>query len=200
MLDTVGMKKVEEKNKQFLLEKIIHRVEFENLYSTDSERKPEIMSIVEGSYRIARRVYQQLYIDTAELLAEFIRSFSSYELQDMDEDIRADGWGIKKIGEVSDAQELMKIFQEFYTLMGRFPLSNGLLVVPDGDAPPGEKLNIKHLYDLFKKTKSHGIVSLPFLGLIQYYLEENDHSLIKNATTVLYYNLSYMTLSGARDF
>ena len=72
--------------------------------------------------------------------------------------------------------------------------------MPDGDAPPEEKLNMRHLYDLFKNTNSHGIVSLPFLGLIQYYLEENDHSLIKNATSELYFNLSYMTLSGARDF
>ena len=198
MLDTVGMKKIEEKNKQFLLEKIVQGVEFENLYSTDSERKPEIMSIVEGNYRIARRV--QLQIDTAELFVEFIRSLSSYELQDMDEDIRANGWGIKKMGEVSDAQELMKIFQDFYTLTRRLLLSNGLLVVPDGDAPPGEKLNMKHLHDLFKNIKLHGIVSLPFLGLIQYCFEENDHSLIKNATTELYCNLSYMTLSGARDF
>ena len=84
--------------------------------------------------------------------------------------------------------------------MGRLPLSKALLVVPDGDALSGEKLNMKHLYDLFKNTKSHGIVSLPFLGLTQYYLEENDHSLTKNTTTELYYNLSYMTLSGARDF
>ena len=53
-------------------------------------------------------------------------------MQDMDEDIRPNGWGIKKIGEVSDAQELMKIFQDFYTLTGRLPLSKGLLVVPDG--------------------------------------------------------------------
>ena len=70
----------------------------------------------------------------------------------------------------------------------------------DGDAPPEEKLNMRHFYDLFKNTNSHGIVSLPFLGLIQYYLEENDHSLIKNTTTEHYYNLSYMTLSGGRDF
>ena len=54
------------------------------------------MSTIEGNYRIARRVYQQLHIDTAELFADFIRSLSSYELQDMDEDIRANGWGIKK--------------------------------------------------------------------------------------------------------
>ena len=183
-----------------MLEKIIHRVEFENLYNTDSERKPEIMSTIEGNYRIARGVYQQLRIDTIELFSEFIRSLSSYELQDMDEDIRANGWGIKKISEVSDPQELMKVFQDFYALTGTLPLSNGLLVVLDGDTPPGEKLNMKHLYDLFKNTNSHGVVSLPFLGLIQYYLEGNDHSLIKNATTELYYNLSYMTLSGARDF
>ena len=162
-----------------MLEKIIHRVEFENLYSTHSERKPEIMSTIEENYRIAKGVYQQLHIDTAELFADFIRSLSSYELQDMDEDIRANGWGIKKIGEVSDAQELMKIFQDLYILTGRLPLYNGLLVVSDGDAPLEEKLKMKHLSDLFKNTKSHGIVSLPFLGLIQYYLEENDHYLIK---------------------
>ena len=63
----------------------------------------------------------------------------------MDDDIRANGKGIKKISEVSYAQELMKIFQNFYTLTGRLPLSNGLLDVPDEDAPPGEKLNMKHL-------------------------------------------------------
>ena len=108
--------------------------------------------------------------------------------------------GNKKISEVSDAQEVLKIFQDFYSLTGRLPLSNNLLVVPDGDAPPEEKLNMRHFYDLFKNTNSHEIVSLPFLGLIQYYLEENDHSLIKNTTTELYYNLSYMTLSGGRGF
>ena len=86
MLDSVGLKKLEEKNKQFLLEKIIHGVEFENLYATDSERKPEIMSTIERNYRIARRVYQQLYLDTAELFADFITSLSSFELEDLDED------------------------------------------------------------------------------------------------------------------
>ena len=59
---------------------------------------------------------------------------------------------------------------------------------------------MRHLYDLFKNTNSHGVVSLPFLGLIQFYLEENDHTLMKNAILELYQNLSYMTLSGARDF
>ena len=74
MLDTVDLQKFEQKNKQFLLEKIIHGIEFENLYATDSERKPEIVSTIEDNYRIARRVYQQLYLYSAELFANFIRS------------------------------------------------------------------------------------------------------------------------------
>ena len=58
---------------------------------------------------------------------------------------------------------------------------------------------MRHLYDLLKNTNSHGIVSLPFLRLIQFYLEESDQTLTKNAISELYYNLSSMTLSGARD-
>ena len=47
---------------------------------------------------------------------------------------------------------MLKIFQDFYSLTGRLPLSNSQLVVPDKDAPPEEKLNMRHLYDLFKNT------------------------------------------------
>ena len=179
MLDSVGIKKIEEKNKQFLIEKIIHGIEFENLYVKNSEKKPEILSAIERNYKITRGVYQQLQFDTAELFAEFIKSLTIFELQDLDEDIRANGWGIKKISEIQDSEEIFKIFQDFYSSTGRLPLSNTLLVVPDGDAPPEEKLNMKHLYEMFKNTNSHGIVSQPFLELIQYYLEENDQTLIK---------------------
>ena len=95
----------------------------------------------------------------------------------------------------------MTIFQTFYQIMGRLPLLNGHLIIPDGEAPPGEdRVNMKNLYELFKHTNSHGLVSLPFLGLIQYSLEKNGHSLIKSALTELYSKLFYITLSGARDF
>ena len=60
-------------------------------------------------------------------------------------------------------------------------------MVPDSDAQPEEKINLKQLYDMFKNTNSHGIVSLPFLGLFfDYFHDENR--------TELYKNLSYMTL------
>ena len=167
MLDTVGMQKIEKKSKQFLIEKIIHSVEFENPYFNEIEKNPEIIETVKSYYRVARRVYQQLYFDVSELFADFIRSTDLLNLQDMDNDIKANGWGIKKITDVNSAEDFMTIFQAFYQLTGRLSLSNGLLVIPVGDPPPGEdRVNMKSMYEIFRHTNSHGLVSLPFLGLI----------------------------------
>ena len=41
--------------------------------------------------------------------AEFIKSFNSFDLQDLDEDIRANGWRIKKLSEIHDSEEILKI-------------------------------------------------------------------------------------------
>ena len=167
MLDTVGMQKIEKKSKQFLIEKIIHSVEFENPYFNEIEKNPEIIETVKSNYRVARRVYQQLYFDVSELFADFIRSTDLLNLQDMDNDIKANEWGIKKITDVNSAEDFMTIFQAFYQLTGRLSLSNGLLVIPVGDPPPGEdRVNMKSMYEIFRHTNSHGLVSLPFLGLI----------------------------------
>ena len=144
MLDTVGIKKVKDKNKQFLIEKIIHGVEFENFYLSNPEKKPEIMDTIKSNYRIARRVYQHLQYDIAELFADYVRSMISFELQDIDEDIKINGWGVQKVSEIKFSIKLLNLFQNFYTATGRLLTFNGLLVVPDGDAPPGEnKINMK---------------------------------------------------------
>ena len=80
-------------------------------------------------------------------------------------------------------------------------LSNGLLIIPDGDPPSGEdRVNMKSLYDMFRHTNSHGPFYMLFLGILQYYFEKKDFSLIKKALTELYQNLSYITLSVPRDF
>ena len=130
------------------------------------------METIESNYKVARRVYQYLYYDLAELFSKYVQSMSSFELQDIDEDIKINDWGIQKVSEVKDSMKLLNIFQDFYTATGRLPTFNGLLVVPDGEAPPGEnKINMKQLYDLFKNTGSHGLVSLPFLELLLHYFK-----------------------------
>ena len=87
MLDSVALQKVEDKNKQFLVEKIIHGVEFGNFYQANPEQTPETIKTIEGNYKVARRVYQNLYFDIAKLFYEYIQSIDLYERQDIEEDI-----------------------------------------------------------------------------------------------------------------
>ena len=200
MQDSTALKKIEEKNKQFLVEKIIHRVEFENFYQSNPEQKPEMIDTIESNYRVARRVYQHLYLDVAELFYEYIQSIDSYEQQDIEEDMKYNGWGaVENIKTIKDSTRLLNIFQDFYAATGSLPTFNELLIVPEGDAQPEEIINLKQLYDLFKNTSSHGVVSLPILGLLFYFFKkEEDLVYVKRANAELYKNLSFMTLSGGR--
>ena len=80
-------------------------------------------------------------------------------------------------------------------------MTNGLLIVPNGEALEREdKMNMKNLYEMFQHTKSHGLVSLPFLGVFHYYFNGKELHQIKNALTELCKNRSYTTLTGARKF
>ena len=185
-----------------MIEKIIQGVEFENAYQSNPEKKPEIIKTIESNYRIATRIYQRLFLDIAELFHEYIQSIDFYEQQDIEEDMKINGWGtVENIRTIKDSMNLLNLFQIFYTATGRLPTFNELLVLLDSDAQPEEKINLKQLYNMLQNTNSHGIVSLPFLGLLYHYFhnEKNLH-LVKNATTELYKNLSYMTLSGGRQF
>ena len=93
----------------------------------------------------------------------------------------------------------MYFLQMFYCYNGRLPLTNGLLSVPDGEIPPGsEKISIKTLYEMFKDTKSHGLVSLQFLSALNIFFG-GDVSLSKDTITELYKNLSLETLSGNQN-
>ena len=51
------------------------------------------METIESNYKVARRVYQYLYFDIAELFFEYIKSLDSYEQQNIDEDMRINKWG-----------------------------------------------------------------------------------------------------------
>ena len=74
--------------------------------------------------------------------------------QELDDDIKANGLGVILLLDIENAHELLTIFQMFY-LNGRLPLTNGLLVVPNGKVPEGsEKINLKNLYKMFKDTHS----------------------------------------------
>ena len=196
MKDSVGLKKNEERDRQFLVEKLIHGVEFSNSYENSIEKKPEINKTVESNYRILielRRVYQHLYADIADIFIEYIHSLDADEIQELDEDLKTNGWGAKTLLEIENSFELSSIFQLIYYLNGRLPLTNGLLVVPDSETPDGkEKINLKNLHEMFKDSPQ-------FLGALGIFFGLNI-SVPKNTITELYKNLSYETLSGTNDF
>ena len=73
------------------------------------------------------------------------------------------------------------------------------MIVPDGEVPKGEeKINLKNFYEMFRYSKSHGLVSLQFLGVLSIFSGAGTRE--SNAITELYRNLSNATLSGANDF
>ena len=92
---------------------------------------------IEKNYRICRRVYQSLFIEIADTFIQYINNILSDKTDQLDDDIRSNGWGIQSIVEIENSVELLRIFQMLYYFNVRLPLTNGLLPVPDGETPEG---------------------------------------------------------------
>ena len=83
------------------------------------------------------------------------------EIQQLDDDIKSNAWGFINLFELDNVVELLSTFRLFYHNNGRLPLTNGLLIVPDGELSEGkEKINLKNLYKMFRYGKSHGLCNL----------------------------------------
>ena len=57
------------------------------------KKNSEIIDTVESNYRVIRRVYQHLYSDIADISFEYIHSLELDEIQELDDDIKTNGWG-----------------------------------------------------------------------------------------------------------
>ena len=102
----------------------------------------------------------------------------------------------KSIVEIEDCIEILKLFQLFYYFNGSLPLTNGLFPIPDGETlDSSKKIFLKILYEIFKDTGSHGLVSSQFLLALNLFFG-GGVQLSKDTMTVLYKNLLLETLSG----
>ena len=54
-----------------------------------------------------RRVYQSLFLDIAENFFQYIYSFDLDEIQDLESDIKENGWRVETITEIQDANVLL---------------------------------------------------------------------------------------------
>ena len=98
--------------KEFLIEKIIHSIENENPYTISVEKK--IIREIEKTYKVCRRVCQSLFVDIGDTFIEYIQSLDTDEIQQIDDDLKANGWGIRSVMEAENAFDLLCIFQMFY--------------------------------------------------------------------------------------
>ena len=110
-------KKVETE-RQFLIEKIIHSTEFRNPYKNSAEKNPEIIETVESNYKTSRRIYQALFIDIDDSFIEYMHSSVINEIQELDDDLKVNRWGVKSLLEVENAYEIFTVFQMFYYING----------------------------------------------------------------------------------
>ena len=109
-----SLKTIESRDRQFLIEKLIHNIEFKDHYQNSTEKKPKIIETIESNYKVNRRVYQSLFPDIAENFFEYIHSLDPDEIQKLDSGIKENGWGVQSITEIENVQHLLTIFQMFY--------------------------------------------------------------------------------------
>ena len=105
-----------------------------------------------------------MFIEITDTSIRYVKDLSHDEIDQLDDDIKSNGWRAQPIVEIENSIELLRIFQMFCYFNRRLPLNNGLLPVPDDETPErSEKMSMKTLYELFKDTKSLRLVSLQFL-------------------------------------
>ena len=164
------------------------------------KKTPKLCLKLKKTYKLCRRVYQSLFVDATNIFIEYIQPLDLDEIQQVDEDIKSNRRGLKSLLKIDNTYDLLRIFQMFYHFNSRLPLTNELLIVPDGKTSEvTEKISLKNLYEMFPGTKSQGLVSLQFLCALNIFFG-GDAILSKNSLTELYYSLSYETLSGGRNF
>ena len=62
--------------------------------------------MVEKNYKILRRAYQSLFVDLADTFIEYIHTLDADEIQQLDDDIKANGYGVKSLLEIESSYEL----------------------------------------------------------------------------------------------
>ena len=85
--DNFSLKTFEGRDRQFLIEKLIHNIEFKDHYQNSTEIKPEIIETIENNYKVNRHVYQSLLSDIAENVLEYTHSLNPDEIQELDSDL-----------------------------------------------------------------------------------------------------------------
>ena len=139
-------------------------------------------------------MHHDFYNTIAENFQYYLETLTQSDFNEINADVVASG--LNSLQNVDSATELLMLFDFFYFANGRFPTTATHTFVPRADLPMevnGEELNIKKLYEKFRTTNSHALVSSQFLAALNI-LFGGDPELSPRFLTEFYQNMMVSTL------
>ena len=152
------------------------------------------------NYRLLRTIHHDFYTTIAENFQYYLGTLTQSDFNDIDADIVASR--LNSLQNVDSAKELLMLFDFFYFVNGKFPTTATHTFVPRADLPMevnGEELNIKKLYEKFRTTNSHALLSSQFLAALNIFFG-GDPKLSRRFLTEFYQNMTVSTLSTDNAF
>ena len=140
-------------------------------------------------------MYDSIFLSIAEDFLIYLQTLSEEERQEIHSDITAIGFG--SVNETFSAYDLVTAFGFFYFVKERFPTATDHTFVPNGEMPHKvceEQLNIKKLYQKFRRSSSHAIVASQFIAALNVFFDGKSE-ISRKFLTELYRNLTVCALS-----
>ena len=199
--DEVVMEKLQNRDWQYLIESLIYKVEKEkDYYRIKTTEDSEMIQDMSKNYRLLRRIHHDLYTTIAENFKLYLSTLTQSEFDEIDSDII--NCGLNSLQNVEAATELLMFFDFIDFVHGRFPTTGVHTFIPCADLPMevnGEELTIKKLYEKFRTTNSHALVSSQFLAALNTFFG-GDPELSRSFLTEFYQNMTVSTFSTAGAF
>ena len=195
--------KVTKQRWQYLIESLIYKVEKgKDYYKIKTTEGSEMIQDMSKNYSLLRRMHHDLYTTIAENFKLYLSTLTQSEFDKINSDIISSG--LNSLQNVETATELLMLFDFFCFVNGRFPTTGVHTFIPCADLPMevnSEELNIKKLYEKFRTTNSHALVSSQFLAVLNIFFG-SDPELSRRFLTEFYQNMTVSTLStdGALTF
>ena len=152
------------------------------------------------NYKLLRTIHHDFYTAIAENFQYYLGTLTQLDFEEIDSDIVNSG--LNSLRNVESATELLSIFDFFYIVNGRFPTATANAFIPRADLTMevnGEELNIKKLYEKFRTTNSHALVSSHLLAALNIFFG-GDPELSRRFLTAFYQNMTVSSLSTDNAF
>ena len=118
----IVMEEIQNRDWQYLVESVIKLVEHDKSHLKSlpkAERK--IMKSMKYNYRVARRVYASTYANIAGEFKIYLNSLPPDEIDEIENDFRANGNGLLSVCQTESATKLFDSFAMFYYINRRLP-------------------------------------------------------------------------------